>query len=274
MTGILTNAQFRGAPEHAIGSSRLRGASWSAALPDRIKMWQPGERYSALILQKADYQPVEPVPLAYDLCDLDVRPATLDLLRRCRAVSVCTGALRSFYQPLLGEVPVLLIDDVVPDGLARPVAPAAPASEVRKLIWFGYRHNAAILEPWTPLLKRAGVTLTCVSNLPIEWADETIPFESLEQVVELFQSFDAALLPDYHDPLTRALSDGWKYQYKSLNKTYLALQCGLPVISLPDRLGLSVGELQQVDQPGQRRARRRNFDYLRTKVGKLLELLT
>lgn len=235
--GILLFEQMQG--KNGIGSSRIRG-HWLVKNWPEAEIFQQGAKYDVVIFQKAywlDYMKNFGGIKILDLCDPDWLDATpiIGLFDLCDAITTSTEALRDEVKKMTDK-PVVFIPDrqdldfhnvqKVHEGIAK------------KVVWFGYSHNAKVLDKVVSFLQRKGLELTVISdarpaypkadyNVKYDWGNPNFNFNE-----EILKN-DIVLLPENPSPRAR---------FKSPNKTYTAKALGMPVATTPEELILFLDE--------------------------------
>lgn len=237
---IITYSDFYGKNS---GSARIRALSL-------LKYWPGCHRYATgkfyrdfLIFQKVNWpEMVEHYPAltVYDLCDpiwLE-RDNALECLAKCDAVVTATQALKDALKSFGIQQDIAVIDDHIDPEFGSPKE--EHTGKLKKVVWFGFHHTNYLLIPFIPTLKRKGIELHVVSNLPFANADFSYHYQN-ETVCDIITSCDAVLLPEYEDadPTNPVLP------FKSENKTYQAWAWGMPVIRTKD-------DIERFEDPNER----------------------
>lgn len=226
-----------------VGSTNLR-------VHQMIKYWPEAEEYrfgtkpDVLIFQKVYWNVDYYLPETYkggvkilDICDPDwldnmYVKRTIDNMD---AVVVPSKGLQDFIMQMTDK-PVKLI----PDRFDMEFVPKLKKhkGEIKRAVWFGYRHNSDVLEGAIQTLERMGIALTVISDDdPIMWRFATQPDNyrkkykfhkyNEESIYTRLQEADICLLPEGIRP---------KDIFKSNNKTIKAQLAGLPVAKNIDDL--------------------------------------
>lgn len=222
------------------GSTRLRVQQLLDHWPEAA-LYKYGENPDAIVFQKVYTQPdwkfmehFEGTKVL-DICDPDWLDG-VEVKKTLDAVdgATCpTQALADFLRQLTDK-PIKVIPDR--HDLALFPQQATHSGDLKSVVWFGYKHNAAALRWAMNFLVRNKLKLTVVSNddpMPYQWADDPeaaqspysfVGFDEDELNAELVKH-DAALLPVGGRPVDR---------FKSNNRTIIAHLSGLPVITDAD----------------------------------------
>ena len=228
-----------------IGSTNLR-------VHQLIKYWPEAELYrygtkpSVLIFQKVYWLPDYYFTETYkggikilDICDPDwldnaYVKRTIDSMD---AVVVPSQGLYDFIKQMTDK-PVKLI----PDRFDMEFVPKlrVHTGKLKRAVWFGYRHNADVLEAAMPTLDRLGIHLTVIGDDdPMSWQWATgnddiyrrnkYKFYKYDEtnIYERLSAADIALLPTGLKP---------KDIFKSNNKTIKSQLASLPVAKNIDDL--------------------------------------
>lgn len=233
--GILSNEQYTNSQKDSIGSSRIR-CKWVINHWPDAEEFKIGVHYDAVIFQKAyfsEYMKVYDGIKILDLCDPDwmAGKAVIECAELCDAITVSSQGLYDYLSKILSK-PVYLIpdrvdlDEVLPQKKHEGIA--------KSVVWFGYHHNQQVLDPVLPCLKRLGLDLTVISNLP---------YYPVGAVADVDKTWITAHLRNIkYDPLTineEIIMGGemvlnnrpeiGKFKYKSENKTIIAWSLNMPV---------------------------------------------
>lgn len=233
MIRFFTFAQFHN--KKGIGSTRLRVEQLLKHWPE-AGIYKYGENPDVLIFQKVYCTEDYKLPALYEgITILDVAdPDWLDnsLIKETvdgvDAVTTCTEPLAEFIRQLTDK-PV----KVIPDRHDLDNLPKVKKHEGKgkKLVWFGYRHNAELLRLAIWSLEKTDFELTVISEQnpdvhrfaqdPNKYKDKVkfVKFNADSLYKEL-QKADIALLPEGQRPRDR---------FKSNNKTVICHLAGLPV---------------------------------------------
>lgn len=250
MISFLNFEQLHG--KKNIGSTNLR-------VHQLIKYWPEAEQYKfgskpdVLVFQKVYWNVDYYLPETYkgglkilDICDPDwldnmYVKKTVDNMD---AVVVPSKGLQDFMQQLTDK-PVKLIPDrfdmeLVPDFKKH-------SGKLKRIVWFGYRHNAETIEGAIPALERLNIALTIISDEdPLMWrfAHNTEHYRKSykyhkyneESIYQRLQEAQACLLPDGLRP---------KDRFKSNNKTIKAQLASLPVAKNIDDLERFMSDVER-----------------------------
>lgn len=250
MVAFLNFEQLHG--KKNVGSTNLR-------VHQLIKYWPEAEQYrfgskpDVLVFQKVYWNVDYYLPETYkgglkilDICDPDwldnmYVKRTIDNMD---AVVVPSKGLQDFIQQLTDK-PVKLI----PDRFDMEFIPKLKKhkGKIKRAVWFGYSHNAIVLEGAIATLERLGIALSIVSDEdPISWrfAREQENFRksykfskySEESIYKKLQEADICIMPDGLRPQDR---------FKSNNKTIKAQLAGLPVAKNIDDLERLMSDIER-----------------------------
>lgn len=203
-----------------------------------IKYWPESERfiqgkdYKTVIYQKAywkEHARAFKGKKILSICDPDWMDGVpvADFASYMDAVVVPTEPLAEAIRQFCDK-PVFVVPDRI-DLETLPPKKELSDEPARSVVWFGYAHNATVLDGCLTLLKKLGLKLIVISNgnyatqecevENIRWSEETANLD--------IQKGDIALLPQ---------GLGARFRYKSNNKETLALALGLPVAKTPEEL--------------------------------------
>lgn len=229
-----------------IGSSQIRVHQLIKYWPES-SLYKYGARPDVLIFQKVFIGPDYKFPAHYmgikilDVCEPphlegNLIRETIDVMQ---AVTCPTEALAKFLRQLTDK-PVV----VIPDRFDLAIIPERKPheNEAKRVLWFGYRHNAITLKPAMDTIDRLGLHLTVIADDdPMAWQwlprDRAEAFRhdrrykylkyKEETIYDEMQQCDFAIMPEGGRPQDR---------FKSNNKTVKAILAGLPVAKTKDDL--------------------------------------
>ncbi len=233
--GILSNEQFTNAPKNTTGSTRIR-CTWPLRYWPEAEEFKIGVKYDAVIFQKAyftDYLKVYDGIKILDLCDPDWMEGkpVVECAAMCDAVTVSSKGLYDYLSDIL-TVPVYLVPDTV--DLAEHYQKKTHEGRARKVVWFGYHHNQQVIDQTLPALKRLGLGITVISDLPyypyaaIEGVDKKWIDANIKNVLFDPDTINDELVAGGDFVLNNRPEVG-KFVYKSDNKTLIAWALGMPV---------------------------------------------
>lgn len=210
-----------------IGSSRIRG-HWLIKNWPGAESFVQGQKYDAVIFQKTywpqyanEYDGVK----ILDLCDadwLDSQPIK-EMIDAVDAITCSTDALTDYIKQLTDK-PVLTIPDR--QDLEFHNKQKVHSGMAKKVCWFGYSHNASVLDISISTIKKHKVRLTVISDLrpPYSKADKNVKWD-LKTINKEILKCDFVLMPK---------TDKGRFIYKSNNKITKAWALGMPVATNPD----------------------------------------
>jgi len=232
MIRFFTYSQFHN-KRPVVGSTYLRVNQVMKYWPES-GLYKYGENPEVLIFQKvyasADYKfPIhfEGIKIL-DICDPDWLEgvAIKETVDAMDAVTVPSKTMQDFIIQLTDK-PVV----VIPDRFDMEFVPSPKehTQKAKTVVWFGYSHNAELLQPACNLLNELKLNLIVISNdnpllfrNPNSINEELYSFERYDEknIYTKLQEADFALLPKGFRPQDK---------YKSNNKTVKAILAGLPV---------------------------------------------
>ena len=225
--GFLLWEKWHGKDSYSIGSSRIRG-HWLIKYWDGAESFCQGQEYDVLILQKvywAGYCEQFNGIKILDICD----PDWLDEVPFKRTLEVVDAVITS-TQPLadyiaqMTDKPVVYIPDR--QDLEFHKKKKVHKGRAKRVCWFGYSHNARVLDKVVGFIKKQGVKLVVISNLRPSYRGADVNLEwSLDTINDNILDCAFCLLPEDERPLGK---------YKSNNKTTKAWALGMPVARTPD----------------------------------------
>lgn len=228
-----------------VGSSRLRG-HWLMKHWEEAEIFQNGAFYDTVIFQKAywlDYVRAFKGIKILDICDpdwLDSMPIK-EVIDNCDAVTVSSEGLKHAIEQFTDK-PVVFIPDR--QDLSFHTKKKEHKGKAKKVIWFGYSHNAKLLDPTLLSLKKLGLELTVLSDArpPYNGATRNIKY----QYEDKNWSFDDVILE--HDIVLLPPDIRPRGKYKSTNKTLTAWTLGMPVATNKEDLIRFMEEAERVKE--------------------------
>lgn len=228
-----------------IGSTRIRVTNLLKYWPE-ASIYKYGEKPDVMIFQKVyiqgeyrshryDLHNLLDCPKILDICDPDwlgtggLNKACLikETVDAVDAIVTPTEALAEFIRQLTDKPVRVIKDRFIVDGIT---APRQHAGEAKKVIWFGYSHNADTLKSAVRVVADMGLELTILAEEDprvFRWArDESfqerchfVKYEE-DKFAEEIRKHDICLLPKGSRPVDR---------FKSDNKQIKAELYGVPV---------------------------------------------
>lgn len=232
--GIIPGSYF--APRQKIeGSSWLRAYQLAGVSPNYM-LWEHGMDYDALIFQKAYWPEMMDLfkgPKILDLCDPDWYRENVDIIslgNKVQAVTCSSAALTDLVAQYFPDKPVVCVPDRL-DLTSFPPSRPLHRGRAKHAVWFGYIHNAhETLPSMASMLEQSRLRLTIISNAPYEQND------AIAALHPLYVPYDSKRL-FYHlrhaDMVLNPRSDRAYFRYKSLNKSLISWQMGVPVAVEP-----------------------------------------
>lgn len=226
---------FVNAQKDSIGSSRIR-CKWLLPYWPEAEEFKIAVKYDAIIFQKAyflEYLKIYDGIKILDLCDpdwMEGKPVvqTLDM---CDAVTVSSQGLYDYLKKITSK-PIYLIPDRV--DLNAHTEKKIHDGPARSAVWFGYHHNQSVIDGVLPTLKRLGLSLTVISDLPympqsaVEGIDKTWLTSRIKNIKYDPQTINEEIINGGDFVLNNRPNSG-KFIFKSDNKTIIAWALGMPV---------------------------------------------
>lgn len=233
--GILTCEQYENRQKDTVGSSKIRGR-WLIDHWPEAEMFKIGVPYDVVIFQKAYHIPFLKVYdkiKIFDMCDpdwIDGKPVK-EAIDLCDAVTTSSEELANFVRQITDK-PVLCIPDRV--NLSEHKQKKVHEGKATRAVWFGYSSNHQVLDSALQTLKRLGMSLTVISELPYypapkfqtvdeQWIRENvknIKFDKDTINDDIIESGDVVLNPKI---------EHGRFKFKSDNKTFISWALGMPV---------------------------------------------
>ncbi len=232
--------------KQAVGSTALRVHQLIRHWPE-ASLYKYGAHPDVLVFQKVYVTPDYTFPEHYpgikilDICDADWTEGALikQTVDAMHAVTCPTEALAKFLRQLTDK-PVV----VIPDRFDLALIPGRKPhiNEAKRVLWFGYRHNAITLKPAMDIIDQLGLHLTIIADddpMPWQWLlrDRAEAFRNdrrykfikykEETIYDDMQQCDFAIFPEGGRPQDR---------FKSNNKTIKAILAGLPVAKTKEEI--------------------------------------
>lgn len=225
-----------------VGSTKIRVHNLIKYWPE-AELYKYGEKPDALIFQKVYCTQDHKFPKFYDgglkildICDPDWLDGILikETVDAMDAVVAPTQPIIDFIKQLTHK-PVKIIKDRF--DLAEFPKPKIHEGKLKKVVWFGYMHNAEVLKTAILSLANRNLQLIVISDQdPQSWhwanTDEyrnmyTFYKYNQKNLYAQLQEADVCILPK-----------GWRPRdkFKSENKKVIAQLCGLPVAHTAEEL--------------------------------------
>lgn len=249
------------------GSVRLRVNNllpyWSEA--DNYKY---GEHVDVMIYQKVYWQPDWSFMAEFkgiqilDISDPDwLEWAYIgQTLEYMDAVTCPTENLANFLRQLTDK-PVVVIPDR--HDIAKVPPLKTHQGEAKKLVWFGYAHNASTLNPALHYIEREDVELTVISNKDPSHGFIAADPKKIANKYTFVQYDDATKYKDLaeHDILLMPKGMRAIDYYKSNNKTTTAWLAGLPVAQTAEDIArFKTAEARNIEAKKNYDIARRDYD--------------
>lgn len=248
------------------GSARIRVHNLVKYEPS-FERFAAGKKYEAVVFQKyywLDYAQLFDGVKILDVCDpdwLQGNNATQvkQMIEYCDGIVANTDATAEYIK-LITDKPVKVIPDR--HDMAIFKEKKIHKGTAKSVVWFGYSHNAHVLELYVPKLLEMGLKLTIISDKHVSAAKLSPEYKAMENFVkwpdtieevnkELIKH-DFALLPVRRRP---------QEQYKSNNKNTHAWAVGLPVANWGDDIDRLMDEAERIkDQEEHFESTKRDYD--------------
>lgn len=219
---LLTQESFMNWAENKSGSSRIRGR-WLVKYWDEAEEYTIGDKPDVMIFQKAYWKEMMREMSCIkilDICDPDFLEGPeavgiVEIMNYCDACVTSTEALAIEIRKYTDKPVVCIPDRFDLEEFKHPKF--EHAGPVKKAIWYGYAHNAQVLEPVYSLLKQLDIRLLVVSDKAIMEADEWVQYD-WASIHTHIKACDIVIMPNHTSRI-----------YKSNNKTVESWLCGMPV---------------------------------------------
>lgn len=230
ITGIIPFTHFKGV-QRQVGSTFLRVHALTGLCKD-FKTWQHGGKYDNLIFQKAYWIEMMELfkgPKIMDLCDPDwVNDGTeiVKIAGLVDAITCSSEELTLLVKNMIKDKPVFHVPDRLNFNLFPPPR-KTHTGIAKKVIWFGYIHNAhETLPAIVHSLKKYNLELTILSDKPYSLEDEIKP------LITNYIKYDQRNAYSYireADIVLNPRSSKAFFKYKSNNKSIISWKLGVPV---------------------------------------------
>ncbi|MEO6523825.1 MAG: hypothetical protein ABIN91_19230 [Mucilaginibacter sp.] len=232
-----TNLKIGIIPFKPAGNYKMPGSTFLRAVglvnnSENYEIWKHARKYDGLIFQKNYWTEMMKLfngPKILDVSDPDWVKNASDFFKFANmadAITCSSPALTEFVTNVLSRKPVFHVPDrldfnLFPNYIKRHTHPA------KKVIWFGYIHNAHVaLKPWLTVIKSLNLTLEIISDKDYNNQSELVGIEYLWTKYE--QSLIYQQLCDADIILNPKASKAF-FKYKSNNKTIIGWNLGIPV---------------------------------------------
>lgn len=253
---VISWEKFNWRPVGSIGSSMIR-AKWLADKWPEASLWNNGDKFDALILQKVYWMDLVKDfsgPKILDMCDPDWMRSEdtscrlVEISQYVDAITTSTDELRDVIQKIV-KIPVITVPDRI--NLDYFTIQKKHTERAKSVVWFGYYHKAKeVLNQVMLSLKKRNLSLYVISNSPfypdndygvevsnIHWEPQTAFMD--------IQSGDFVINPP------SPLGD---LRFKSNNKTLISWALGMPVVNAADDLDRFLDPAERQKEAELRRA--------------------
>lgn len=234
---ILPFSHFNGVNK-VVGSSFLR-AEGIVNNADDFEIWKHGKKYDGLIFQKVYWKEMMQLfkgPKILDLCDPDWLNGSVNIIEIEKYFDAITCSSNELTDAVKKMFPHKIIIHV-PDRLDFNVYPPARAKHnemVKKLVWFGFIHNAhETLKQFSTVIEKYDLELTIIADNPYTQKDAIY---ELQPGYLPFNRHTAYAIIQQHDVVLNPRSAKLSFKYKSNNKSVVSWKLGLPVAETVDQL--------------------------------------
>jgi len=236
--GIITFEKKDNRVKGSIGSSRIRG-QWIWQNWHEAEEFMIGKKYETVIFQKVYWlmfaNAFKGIKI-FDICDpdhLDGQPV-IEMINLCDAVTTSTQALADYYRQFTTK-PIYYIPDRIDLNEFKFNRKGKHEGRGKKIVWFGYHHNADNIEKTLYYIREKLLELTIISDQQIIFGGENRDYQpkfikwSWPKCLIDLAKHDFAILPTY-------LKADMRQRYKSNNKDLYCWALGLPIAKEPNDL--------------------------------------
>lgn len=244
--GFFTNSKLLN--KASIGSSMIRAEYLVKYWPE-AEIFKYGRKYDCVIFQKC-YLPSYAEGLdckkILDVCDPDWLSNWIDIKRMIEAVDgvTCSSPYLKEYLSGITDKPVIYLPDRHDMEFLKEKK--IHKGDARKLVWFGYAHNAHTLKPLFKYLDRFRLTIISDNK---ERLSEHFTKEEIDKIK--FVKFDIKTINKElikNDIGVMPGSMVQKDKYKSNNKTTWLQALNIPVVNYSDDLLRLVDEGERIKE--------------------------
>jgi glycosyltransferase involved in cell wall biosynthesis len=248
-TAIYTFELYHNRKKGTTGSSMIRG-SWLLNHWKEAKLFKIAEKYDAIIFQKVYFHPFldnyKGIKIL-DMCDPDWLQEGIkvkETIDKCDAVTVSSEELRKFLSKITDK-PVVFIPDRV--DLNKFKEQKIHKDKAQNVIWFGYSQNQTAVDSALMSIKRLGLKLTVISDMPyhpsitIEGIDNDWIMENVKNIKYDQETAYKEIIHNGDIVINPKLEEG-KFKYKSDNKTVISWALGMPVATNSEELQRFINE--------------------------------
>lgn len=234
------------------GSSRIRGLNLIKYEPD-FEVFQTGSKYDVVVFQKyywqeyaALYQGIK----ILDICDPDWLQGTptMEIVRfveKMDGIVANTPAMAEYMQKI-SDKPVVVIEDRHDIPLMKQTK--QHIGDAKSVIWFGYSHNAHIVQKYIPKLMEYNLKLTIMSEQHVSVSSkmhqEYRQSEAFVKWPKTMEEINLELIE--HDMCLLPKSRRPQDKYKSNNKTTHAWSIGMPVAEWGDDIDRFISAQERI----------------------------
>ena len=234
---------FEGRRKESVGSSRIRG-TWIANNWPEAEIFKVAVKYDAIIFQKSYFltfmKAYKGIKIL-DMCDPDWLEGKLvkQAIELCDAVTTSSEKLAEFIRSITDK-PVVCIPDRM--DLKEHKRKKIHEGNAQRVVWFGYSNNHKVVDRILLTLKKLGLGLTIVSDMPyypnaaISGIDDTWIRENVKNIKYDHESINEEIVDGGDIVINPKLSDLARFKYKSNNKTLTAWALGMPVATNEEEL--------------------------------------
>lgn len=221
--------------KNTVGSSRIR-AGWLLPHWPEAEIFRIGQKYDVVIFQKV-YWPEFLKSFTgikiFDMCDpdwLDQKPVK-EVVDLCDYVSTSTEELAAFVSKIT-SVPVECVPDRL--DLSEHTLRKEHQGRATRVAWFGYHHNQKVIDGALAALKRLGLKLTVISDVPyypessVQGIDDDWIKENITNIKYDYPGIYQDLVESADIVINPRIESG-RFKYKSNNKSLTAWALALPV---------------------------------------------
>ncbi len=233
--GIFSFEMYENRQKDSVGSSRIRCTWLMNHWPD-AELYKIGKKYDVIIFQKVYFprlmKEFDGIKIL-DMCDPDWLDgkAVKESIDLCDAVTTSSDNLRLFIQKMTDK-PVEWIDDRI--DLDKHKDRKQHVGTAKAVVWYGYHNNHSMIDGTLSTLKRLGLQLTVISDMPyypsksIAGVEEEWLVKNIKNIKYDPNTINQELIAG-GDMVINPKSETGKYKFKSENKTHIAWAIGMPV---------------------------------------------
>ena len=234
------------------GSARIRAHNL-IKYEQNFEEFTAGVKYNVVVFQKFywhEYAELYQGIKILDICDPDWLGGSKDvnIRRMLNAMDgvVCNTKNMADYIKKITDKPITVIPDRHDMNIFKEKK--IHTGDAKSAIWFGYSHNARVLEIYINKLQEMGIRLTIMAEKAVSACRSNRSYKDMETFVkwpDTIRKVNRELIR--HDFALLPKRRKYQDQYKSNNKATHARAVGLPVVQYGDELDIMIKADARID---------------------------